>query len=265
MKNHLLRFLYRLNQTNIVTLFVIILASCSMLIFVNYYTIKTLSASRAYVSGESHYSKGHNIATHYLIYYILTSKKEYWDKFESNLDIAFGGAKARNAMATKLDHKAVAEGFIQGKNNEEDINDMIWLFQNFNSISFFRKAVQEWKKGDALNLELYLTGLYIKEQVTHQKLDFATQLKLLEEIDAINTKITINQDAFSDSFGEGTRQVKNYLIVANTFFILIIIGCVSFYYALTINKLTTSQKKLKNQQDRLRKIIKDLQKTNQTL
>lgn len=265
MKNRLLHLLHRLNQTNIATLFVMILASCSMLIFVNYYTIKTLSAARAYVSGESHYAAGHTAARQYLIYYVLTSKQEYWRKFETNLDIPFGGAKARNAMRTHLDKKAITEGFIQGKNNKEDIDDMIWLFENFGSVPFFRKAVREWTKGDALNIELYLTGLYIREQVNSQKLDSSSKMNILNDLEVINNKITINQAAFSNSFGEGTRQVKNYLIIANTFFILIIIGCVSFYYAITINKLTSSQKKLKNQKNRLRTIIKDLQQTKKSL
>lgn len=69
-----------------------------MLIVINFYTIKTLSATRAYVNGESHYSKGHNIATRNLINYLFTNDSSYWGKFKTSLSIPMGDAKARMAL-----------------------------------------------------------------------------------------------------------------------------------------------------------------------
>lgn len=265
MKKQTLRFLNRLNQTNILTPFIMILASCSMLIIVNYYTIKILSGARACANGESQYSKSHNIASRNLIYYLFTTKKEYWKKFEMNLDIAFGDAKARTAMTTMLNREIIEEGFKQGKNNEEDIKDMIWLFDNFKGVSFFQKTVEAWKKGDDLNIELYLTGLLVKQKITTTKLDYESKVKILNELDVINKKIAINQDTFSKSFGDGTRLVKGYLLFANAFFILLIISSVSIYYAVTIKKLTTAHQKLENQKNKLHATIINLEKTKENL
>ncbi len=261
MRSNLTKITASMNKSYNTSFIIIVLLSCTMLIVVNYFTIKTLSATRAYVNGESHYSKGHNIATRNLIYYLITSKEEYWMKFESNLNIPLGDAKARIAMTANASDAIAIEGFTQGKNDPADIGDLIWLFKNFKKLPFFEKAINEWKKGDELNVELYLAGRFIKEKIKNKKLTYDQKLQLLEELDLINTKITINQDAFSNSFGDGTRAIKNYLLIVNTFFIFIIIGAVSYYYGSTIKKLTIARNKLKSQKEKLQSTIADLEKT----
>lgn len=99
-----------------------------MLIVVNFYTIKTLSATRAYVNGESHYSKGQNIATRNLINYLFTSDKNYFLKFKKYLSIPLGDYKARVALLNDSDRETIKQAFREGMNVEEDLEDMIWLF-----------------------------------------------------------------------------------------------------------------------------------------
>ena len=50
----------------------IVIVSCSLLIFVNYFTIKIQSSSRSYINGESHYSKAEKDATRHLTTYLFT-------------------------------------------------------------------------------------------------------------------------------------------------------------------------------------------------
>src|SRR6478736_2221397 len=64
---------------NIILLYVILFFSCTSLIVINYITIRTLSASRAYINGESHYSKGQNKASRHLITYLFTEKNKKGD------------------------------------------------------------------------------------------------------------------------------------------------------------------------------------------
>ncbi|MFA9193351.1 HAMP domain-containing sensor histidine kinase [Flavobacterium sp. FBOR7N2.3] len=236
-----------------------------MLIVINFYTIKTLSATRAYVNGESHYSKGHNIATRNLINYIFTYKKEYWTKFKSNLDIPIGDAKARMALIKNLDTETIKQGFREGHNEEDDLNDMIWLFKNFKNYSFFKKAIIEWESGDVLNIKLYQIGFDVKKKIDNNELDYETKIQILEQLDEINKKISLKQDAFSRYLGEGTRQVNNYLLLVNIFFTFIIIGSISFYYSAMLQKIIKSKQELNQQKEQLEAIINDLEKTKQDL
>lgn len=236
-----------------------------MLIVINFYTIKTLSATRAYVNGESHYSKGHNIATRNLINYLFTSKKEYWNQFKENLSIPMGDAKARIALINQLDTETIKQGFREGRNEEEDLEDMVWLFQNFKNFSFFKKAILEWEGGDILNKKLYRIGVDLKDKIDKNQLDYATKIEALKELDLINKEIAIKEDAFSESLGDGTRKVKNYLLLANIFFTFIIVGSISFYYSAMLQKIIKSKQELNQQKEQLEAIINDLEKTKQDL
>jgi len=236
-----------------------------MLIVINFYTIKTLSATRAYVNGESRYSKGHNIATRNLINYLFTKKEDYWTKFKSNLNIPLGDARAREALIDKSDTETIKQGFREGLNEEQDLNDMIWLFENFRNFSFFKRAVFEWESGDVLNKKLYQIGFDVKKRLDNNELDYETKIKILEELDEINKKISVKQDAFSQSLGDGTREVKNYLLLANFFFTFIIIGSISFYYSAMLQKIIKSKQELNQQKEQLEAIINDLEKTRQDL
>jgi len=236
-----------------------------MLIVINFYTIKTLSATRAYVNGESHYSKGHNIATRNLTNYLFTAKPEYWGKFKANVKTPLGDAKARKALIQKLDKETIKQGFREGKNKEEDLEDMIWLFKNFKSFSFFKDAIVEWEGGDILNAKLYQLGLRLHERIENNQLDFQTKIKILKQLDHINNQIAIKEDNFSNLLGNGTRTVKYYLLLTNIFFICVIIGSISIYYSSMLQKKIKSKQELNQQKEQLEAIIKDLEKTKQDL
>ncbi len=237
-----------------------------MLMITNYFTIKTLSAARAYVNGESHYSKGHNNAVNNLISLLFTSNEIYWTKFNRNLTIPQGDAKARIALINDSNTDIIKRGFKEGKNHEEDLDDMIWLFKNFKSIPFFKKAVYEWERGDQLNSELKLLGLIIHDEILFNKLfDQNAKLEFLNKINTITKKISHNQEEFSNAFGNGTRKVKNYLFYINIFFILIIISTVYIYFTSMIKKLLYSKHILRSKKEELQLFIEDLKKTKKEL
>jgi K+-sensing histidine kinase KdpD len=252
-------------KANTITFLIIILTACSMLIVINFYTIKTLSATRAYVNGESRYSKGHNVATRNLINYVFTSNDEYWTKFKSNINISIGDGKARVALTNKLDKETIKQGFREGKNHEEDLNDMIWLFDNFKNVWFLKKAIAEWEVGDGLNMELYQIGLDIKQKLTNNRLDNESKIKILIQLDEINKKIALSEEKFSNLLGDGTRKTNYYLLLTNIFFICVIVCSISIYYSAMLQKIIKSKQELNQQKEQLEAIIKDLEKTKQEL
>lgn len=252
-------------KANTITFLIIILTACSMLIVINFYTIKTLSATRAYVNGESRYSKGHNVATRNLINYLFTSKTEYWIKFKSNINIPLGDGKARVALTNKLDKETIKQGFREGKNHEEDLNDMIWLFNNFKNVWFLKTAIAEWKVGDSLNSELNRIGLDVKRKLDNNELNYDAKIKTLLQLDEINKKIALSEERFSDLLGDGTRKTNYYLLLTNIFFICVIVCSISIYYSAMLQKLIKSKQELNQQKEQLVAIINDLEKTKQDL
>src|SRR5471030_1537527 len=123
----------------VVLLLIIVIASASMT-FMNYYTIKILSAARAYINGESQYSKGEKDATAHLINYIYLENETDYAAFEKAIDVPKGDRVARIALSSNYNYQQAKEGFLRGKNHAGDIDDMVWLFNSFQHLDMFEKV-----------------------------------------------------------------------------------------------------------------------------
>lgn len=238
--------LKKLKLPKVLILLSVIFISCASLIFINFFTIKILSANRAYVNGESHYSKGQKDAARYLITYICTEDSSQWDLFKKELSVPQGDGRARIHLLSNSPVDSIKNDLRAGQNHERDLDDMIWLFQNFNQVSFFKKAIDEWEKGDALINQFKFLGDKIHAKIQDGHLDEASREEFLTQISDISDKLTINERNFSGALGEGTREIKNYLIYTNIFFILIIICSVTLYYAVMVKKLLRSKQETEN-------------------
>lgn len=246
---------------NIILLYIILFFSCTSLIVINYITIRILSASRAYINGESHYSKGQNKASRHLITYLYTEDSKSWESFNEELKVPLGDQFARVALMQNLNDSIAKIGFRAGRNKEGDLDDLIWVFRNFKNVPFLKKAINEWTKADVSVNQLHEIGIKVHEKIKKEKLDLQTKHKLSSEISLICETLGAAADRFSNIVGDGTREIKNNLIIINIFFILIIISSVSVYYLITLKKIIASEKNLKNKKEELHEIINDLEKT----
>lgn len=246
---------------NIILLYIVLFFLCSSLIVINYITIRILSASRAYVNGESQYSKGQNKASRHLITYLYTENNKSWESFNEEMSVPLGDQQARVALTQNLDESIAKKGFRKGKNKEGDLDDLIWVFKNFNSVPFLKKAISEWSSADEYVNQLHQIGIEIHEKNENHKLDLETKHKLSTEISLICEKLGVAADRFSNIVGDGTREIKKKLIFINIFFIVIIFISVSIYYTITLKKILASENDLKSKRVELHDIIKDLEKT----
>lgn len=229
---------------NVFVLLLIVLFSCALLICINFFTIKILSANRAYVNGESHYSKGQKDASRHLITYLYTKEPNHWKLYIENLKIPQGDGIARKTLLKVGDNEVARIGFTAGRNHEDDLDDLVWLFVNFKEVSFFAKAIREWEQGDNLINELFIIGTQINAKIQRNTLTPANQQKFIARISNISDKLTINERNFSNTLGEGTRKIKNLLIITNIIFVLIIILSVCTYYFIMVKRLLVSKKEI---------------------
>lgn len=248
----------KLQLSNLFIPLIIVCLSCALLIFINFFTIKILSASRAYVNGESHYSKGQKDAVRHLITYMHTQDKAEWELYKEELRVPQGDGIARVALLNQDDDAVIKNGFRTGRINEEDLDDIIWLFRNFKNIPFMAKAIKEWEQADNLIKELDLLGNEVNQKLKTSKLDLQTRQKMLQEISILSNKLTINERNFSNTLGEGTHKIKDLLIIINIFFILIIISSVSFYYSIMIKRLISSKIEIEVKNENLIRLNSEL-------
>jgi signal transduction histidine kinase len=246
-----LKILKNLRFSNVFILLLIVFISCALLICINYFTIKILSANRAYINGESHYSKGQKDASRHLITYLYTKDINQWRLYEEELKVPQGDATARIMLLKYGDNEVSRRGFLAGRNHPKDIDDLVWLFVNFKQVSFLAKAIHEWEKGDILNSKLSDIGYQIDNKIKLNRLTSEAQQQFLQEISIISDKLTINELNFSNTLGEGTRKIKDLLIITNIFFIFIIICSVCLYYSIMVKRLIASKKEIEIKNENL--------------
>lgn len=236
------KFLKKLRFPNVFVLLVIIFISCALLICINFFTIKILSANRAYANGESHYSKGQKDASRHLITYLYTKEPQQWQLYLNELKVPQGDGIALKTLLKAGDNKVARNGFLTGRNHTDDLDDLVWLFVNFKKVSFLAKAIHEWEEGDKLIDKLFVIGTQINAKIKYNILTIKDEQKFSKQISYISDRLTINERNFSNTLGEGTRKIKNILMFVNIFFILIIVLSVSSYYSIMVKRLLTSKK-----------------------
>ncbi len=243
---------------NVFILILIVFISCALLICINFFTIKILSANRAYVNGESHYSKGQKDASRHLISYLYTKNPNQWKSFIEEIKVPQGDAIARITLLKAGDNQVARNGFLTGRNHEDDLDDVIWLFDNFKNVSFLSKAIDEWGKGDKLIVKLFVMGQQIDAKIKRGILTAEDQKRFMKEISLTSDRLTVNEQNFSNTLGEGTRKIKDLLIFTNIFFILVIICSVCLYYSIMVKRLLISKKETEFKNENLVIVNKEL-------
>jgi signal transduction histidine kinase len=225
-------------------LIVVVIATAALLVLINYLTIKTLSATRAYTNGESRYSKAQKDAARHLISFIESGDNIYWTEFKKELTVPIGDSIARVALASGLPKKIVVDGFIQGMNHPDDVDNLIWLFKNFQSISFMKEAIQIWKEADKLVGEMHTLGQSVYADVKSGALTEVDKLEILTTINELTARLTLKEHAFSNVIGDAARKISFYLFIVNLVLIVVIIGTASYYAFVMIRRLRENNKDL---------------------
>lgn len=226
----------------------IILFSSAIIIALNYYSIKTLSSIRSYINLESEYSKAQKDATRYLIDYIQTSDLQSYTEFRKEIAVPTGDSIARVALQKNQSYETIRIGFLRGRNHPEDIDNMIWMFNNFRNVPYFRDAIIEWTKADGDVANLDRIGKFIF-RLGSEPLNSSTQFALKNNVDTINRRLTNNQQAFSSILGEASRGISYWLLFINVFFILLILASAGFYARHIFRQLVESKRLIIEQND----------------
>jgi len=242
-------------------LLLIVAFSCLTTIIVNFYTIKVLSASRAYINGESQYSKGQKEASALLISYIYSEDPHDFSLFSQAISIPIGDRHARESLSMGSNDDQIAQkGFLQAKNHPSDIPDMIWLFKNFQHIGLFENAITIWKQGDSMVEQLYQTGVNAHTKISLKKITPANKEELIRNINYISAQLTIKQQAFSDTLGIICRKINFYVFLVNVAVTLLIIASIILFMWKTMINMQYSKNKIVEQNNSLQAVNADLDK-----
>jgi hypothetical protein len=178
-------------------LLLVVLIASILLILTNFYTIKVLSAVRAYINGESEFSKGQKDASIFLVTYLQTDSKDNMEGFAKAINIPIGDNIARTSLTNKDSDTLTTRGFLMGKNHIDDIPDMIWLFKTFHNISFMQQAIGIWAATEPMINRLDSFGRSIQSLREGGQLSVTRKLQSIKDISLISTRLSEKESAFS--------------------------------------------------------------------
>ena len=177
------------------------------------FSLQMVTTLRAYVAGESQWSKAQHNAIYYLNRYVDTGQTLFLRRYELALDVPIGDRDARLALEKQPpDRVAAFDGFVRGRNTPADIPGIIWLFESFGWFSYMRDAIGHWQAAEPLLLQLEALA---DEVAASPEAGPAERSAWKTRLDAINNMVTPLTERFSASLGHGTRFVQAVLFAAN--------------------------------------------------
>ena len=173
------------------------------------FSLSIAATLRAYVSGESHWSKGQKAAIGSLQRYLVTADEQDYRQFQSELAVPLSDMRARLEMEKeRMDWGVVREGFLGGRNAEEDVRGMAWLYRNFKDLYLMARAITYWQHSDEHLLRLRELG----EQVHAMEAPARRAPAVLLEIQEVDRRLTPLAIGFAAAINDAARQVSNALL-----------------------------------------------------
>jgi diguanylate cyclase (GGDEF)-like protein/PAS domain S-box-containing protein len=209
----------------IAVLAVLYLFAIGSLVAVGVAGIGVLAGLQAFVSAESHWSKGQKDASLALSRYLDTGDEADYRRFQGRLAVPLGDRKARIALRQpRPDRNAAQQAFLEGRNSVSSVEEMAEFFLRYQNVPVFARAIEIWERGDALVDDMLDLGTRI--HAGGAPLPPQVRVAFANEIDRLNGRATLLEDSFSSTIERATRWVRSRLIAA-MFTVTVLLGALS--------------------------------------
>lgn len=179
-------------------------------------SLYALSAVRAYVAGESLWSKAQKDAIYYLNLYAEDRDPLTYARYRRAILVPQGDHELRVALdRPEPDLEAARRGILQGGNHPDDVARIIWFYRNFRHISYMETAIDYWDIGDDYLRQLDVLAGEMRAGFAAGNVDARQVANWRARIVVINDGVTPAAKAFSDALGEGSRMLLKVLMITN--------------------------------------------------
>jgi diguanylate cyclase (GGDEF)-like protein len=171
-----------------------------------------LSSVRAYVGGESLWSKSQKDAVFHLQKYAANHVPEELRQFRADIAVPLGDHEARVEMdKPNPDFEKVRQGFVRGGNHPDDVYGMFNLYRRFGWVSFMQRAIRAWDAGDRYIGQLDEAGTQLQREIESPAPSPEKVESILAGIFVINENLTPIENQFVDALGEASRTAYRLL------------------------------------------------------
>jgi len=183
-----------------------------------------LSAGRAYVAGESQWSRASRAAIFHLDRYAETGQPESLRQARRLLAVPLSDRLARLELLDEdPDLERARELLRAGRNHADDVPRMVRLFRLFRSLPYFAEALEIWRQGDTWILRLDALADELERQWAAASPSPEQLASVRAEIALIESSLGEMAMRFSAILGDGAR----FLTVAAIAFSVVAIALVA--------------------------------------
>jgi diguanylate cyclase (GGDEF)-like protein len=222
------------------------LAIVAALVWLAIVSLDILAAGRAYVEGESLWSKNQKEAVFHLLRFAETGSELDFQKYQKAILVPLGFRKARVELEKpNPDFAVVHSGFREGGTHPDDIAGVVALYQRFHRVSYMSSVLDIWRTGDQFIARLDAAAEELHAFHQSEAKNRSEAEAILGRIIAINEELRPWQNRFSNTLGEATRWIRStlLLVILTVAGILIPIGI--FLTQRVVNRVDRAERELK--------------------
>jgi len=206
-----------------------------------------LSGVRAYVGGEGLWSKAEKRTVLSLTAYATSHAESDYQQYLAEIAVPAGDKQARLQLERPSpDMALVQQGFVQGRNNPADVDNMSKLFRRFGRIGYMARAIVVWTEGDRYIDQLRALADDLHREVNSAHPDARKIKDITDQVAVVDARVTPLEDEFSSTLGEGARWIDRVLsvvtLLASGVLLLIGIGLSS----VVLKQIRNSEEKYRN-------------------
>jgi diguanylate cyclase (GGDEF)-like protein len=222
------------------------LAIVAVLVGLAIVSIDILTAGRAYVEGESLWSKNQKEAVFHLLRFAETRSESEFLNYRKAIMVPLGFQRARFELEKSApDYSAVWAGFIEGGTHPDDIPGVIKLYERFHRVSYMKRVLDIWRTGDNFLARLDAAAEDLHAFHRSGRVDPSGLALILNRIIQVNEELRPWQNRFSDTLGEATRWIRSmlFLVILTVAGTLVPVGIVLTQRV--VNRVDRAERELK--------------------
>ncbi len=206
--------------------------------------VGVLSSARAYVGGESLYSKGQKNAVRWLDQYLRSGDEPDFQRYREALAVPLGDRIARIELEKPSpDDATVRRGFLQGGNDPADLVLLIGFYRLFRHAPLVSDAIDVWASADDELLQLERLGERI-HQARGAGADGGWRPGYELEIERLDAVLSVKELKFSRLLGQAARLSQGLLLLATAGLALALIAGGLLFARMMWMRLALSQREV---------------------
>jgi len=206
------------------------------------FSLEVESVVRASVAGEGLYSKSQKDAVNHLIRYAATRHEAEFQAYLDAIAVPRGDRIARLELEkANPDDDVASAGFAQGGNHPADIPTLITTFRWFRNVSYIDQAIAIWTDGDALIDQLVADADRLHRLIGAGGASAAEIDAIVDDVGAVNQRLTVLEGRFSAVLGEGARWVRDLLFLVASAAVVLLVAIAGTVFIWFVRRIRRSE------------------------